>query len=69
MSCIDSVWDIIADQVSNKNFQLIVTELFTRGRKLNIIFILQSYHKIPKDVRLNTTHFFIKKIPERQGIR
>ena len=40
-----------------------MTELFIRGRKLNIslVFITQSYFKVPKDVRLNTTHFFITK--------
>ena len=38
--------------------------MFIRGRKLNIslIFITQSYFKVPKDVRLNNTHFFITKI-------
>ena len=43
----------------------IVTELFIRGRKLNIslVFITQLYFKVPKGVRLNTTHFFIAKIP------
>ena len=57
--------DIIADMVNNKKLNSIVTELFIRGRKLNIslVFITQSYFKVPKDVRLNTTHFFITKIP------
>ena len=50
-----------------------MTEIYIRGRKINIssIFISQSYFKVPKDVRLNTTHFFIMKIPikrEPQGI-
>ena len=56
--------DIIADMINNKKLNSIVTELFIRGRKLNIslVFITQSYFKIPKDVRLNTTHFFIAKI-------
>ena len=38
--------------------------MFIRGKKLNIslVFIIQSYFKVPKDVRLNTTHFFITKI-------
>ena len=42
----------------------IVTELFLRGRKLNLslVFITQSYFKVPKDVRLNITHVFIMKI-------
>ena len=57
--------DIIADMVNNKKLNSIVTELFIRGRKLDIplVFITQSYFKVPKDVRLNTTHFFITKIP------
>ena len=53
--------DMIADMIQNKKLNSIVTELFIRGRKLNIslVFIIQSYFKFPKDVRLNTTHFFI----------
>ena len=49
----------------------IVTELFIRGRKLNIslVFITQSYFKVPKDVRLNTTHFFIMKIPNKRELQ
>ena len=65
--------DMIADMIHNKKLNSIVTELFIRGRKLNIslVFITQSYFKVPKDVRLNTSHFFIAKIPnkrERQQI-
>ena len=52
--------DMIADMIQNKKLNLMVTELFIRGRKSNIffVFITQSYFKVPKDVRLNTTHFF-----------
>ena len=55
--------DMIADIINNKNLDSMVTELFIRGRKLNIslVFITQSYFKVPKDVRLNTTHFFYRK--------
>ena len=51
--------DMIADMIQNKKLNSVVTELFIRGRKLNIylVFITQSYFKVPKDVRLNTTHF------------
>ena len=51
--------DMIADVINNKRLKAIVTELFTKGRKLNIsiVFITQSYFKVPKDVRLNSTHF------------
>ena len=54
---------MIADMINNKKFNRIVTELFIRGRKLNIslAFITQSYFEVAKDARLNTTHFFIIK--------
>ena len=57
--------------IKNKKLNSIVTELFIRGRKINIslIFITQSYFKVPKDVRLDTTHFFISKIPNRREIQ
>ena len=53
--------DVIADMINNKKLNSIITELFIRGRKLNIslVFITQSYFKVPKDVRLNSTHFFV----------
>ena len=48
----------------------VVTELFISGGKLNIsvVFITQSYFKVPKEVRLNTTHFFIMKIVNRREL-
>ena len=51
--------DMIADIMTNKNFQSIMKELFIRCRKLNIslIFITQSFFSVPKDVRLNSTHY------------
>ena len=60
--------DMIADMINNKNLNSIVTELFIRERKLNIslAFIMQSYFKVPKDVRLNTTHFFYRKNPKQK---
>ena len=63
--------DMIADMINNKKLNLIVTELFTRGRKVNIstVFITQSYFKVPKDVTLNNTHFFIMKIPNKRELR
>ena len=55
--------DMIGDVIYNKNLNSIVTELFIRGRKLNIslVFITQSYFNVPKDVRLNISPFFIEK--------
>ena len=63
--------DMISYIIKNKKLNSIVTELFIRGRKINIslIFITQSYFKVPKDVRLDTTHFFISKIPNRREIQ
>ena len=63
--------DMIADMISNNKLNPIVTELFIRGRKLNIsiVFIMQSYFKAPKDVRLNSTHFFIMKIPNKRELQ
>ena len=53
--------DMIADMIDNKRINPIVTELFIRGRKLDIsiVFITQSYFKVPKDFRLNTKHFLL----------
>ena len=61
--------DLIADMINNKRLDSIVTELFIRGRKLNvsIVFITQSYFKVPKDVRLNSTHFFIMKFLAKEN--
>ena len=63
--------DMIADMINDKTLNPIVTELFIRGRKLNIsiVFITQSYFKVPKDVRLNSTHFFIMKIPNKRELQ
>ena len=53
--------------MSNKKLNPIVTELFIRGRKLNIslVFIKQSFFNVPKYVRLNFTYYFIMKIPSK----
>ena len=63
--------DMIADMINNKKLNTIVTKLFIRGRKLNhsIVFITQSYFKVPKDVRLNCTHVFILKIPNKRELQ
>ena len=60
--------DMIADMINNNKLDSIVTELFISGRKLNklVVFITQSYFKVPNDVRLNSTHFFIMKIPNKR---
>ena len=62
--------DMIADMESNKRLSPKVTELFLIGRKLNIslVFISQSYLKVPKTIRLNSIHYFIIKIPNEREI-
>ena len=63
--------DMIADSMTNKKFQSIIKELFIRCRKLNIslAFITQSYFSVPKDVRLNSTHYFIMKINNKRELQ
>ena len=60
--------DMIADIISNEKRHLVVTKSFIRGWKLNIslVSVTHSYLPVPKDVRLNTTHFFIINIPKKQ---
>ena len=63
--------DMIADIMTNKKFQSRIKELFIRCRKLNIslIFITQSYFSVPKDVRLNSTHYLIMKINNKRELQ
>ena len=63
--------DTIADMINNKKLNPVVTELFIKGRKLKIkvVFITQSYFDVLKEVRLNTTHFFIMKIPNKRELQ
>ena len=62
---------MISDMTNNKKLNPVVTELFIRSRKLNIsiFFITQSYSKVPKDVRVNSTHLFIMKIPNKRELQ
>ena len=59
---------MIADIINKKKLNPIVTKLFIRGRKLNIsiAFITRSSFRVPKNVRLNSTHFFIMKISKKK---
>ena len=63
--------DMIADIMSNKKFQAIIKELFIRCRKLNtsLVFVTQSYFSVLKDVRLNTTHYFIMRINNKRKLQ
>ena len=62
---------MIADIMGNEKFQSIIKGLFIRCRKLNIllVFITQSYFSAPKDVRLNSTHYFIMKINNKRKLQ
>ena len=63
--------DMIPDMINNKKLNPVVTELIIRGGKLNIsiAFIIQSYFRGPKDVRLNSTHFFIMETPNKREFK
>ena len=62
---------MIAGMINEWRLDSILTGLFIRGRKLNIsfVFITQSYFKVPKDVELNTGHFFITKISNKRELQ
>ena len=62
---------MILDILTNKRFQAIIKELLIRCRKLNIslAFITQSYFSVPKDVRLNSTHYLIMKINNKRELQ
>ena len=62
---------MISDKVTNKKINPIVTELFIRGRKLNISldFIAQFYFGVPKSIRLNSAHYFVLKIPSKRELK
>ena len=60
--------DMITDIMTNEKFQSIIKELFIRCRKLKIslVFIPQSYFSVPKDVTLNSAHYFLMKINNKR---
>ena len=62
---------MIADIMTNKKFQATIKELFIRCRKINIslVLITQSYFSIPKDIRLNSTHYVIMKINNKRELQ
>ena len=62
---------MIADIMANNKFQAITKKLFIRCRKLNIsiVFITQFYFPVPKDVRLNSTHYLIMKINNQKELK
>ena len=62
---------MIADMLSNKKLYPIVTELFLKGRKLNIslVFMRHFYFAGPKNIRLNSAHYFDMKIPNKRELQ
>ena len=63
--------DMISHVMSDKKAQQVLKELFTRCRKLNIslCFLTQSYFSVPKDVRLNCTHYIIFKLNNKRELQ
>ena len=63
--------DMIADMLSNRKLNPILTELFIRGRKLStsLVFITQSYFTVSKNIRLNLTHYIVLKIPNKKELQ
>ena len=63
--------DMIAVINTNEKFQAIIKELFFRCRKLNIslVFIAQFYFSVPKEVRLNSSHYLIMKIHNKKELK
>ena len=59
------------DMEADKKLSSIVTELFLRGQKLNIllVFVSQSFFKVPKTIRLNATNYFFMKIPNKRELQ
>ena len=62
---------MIVDMISNKKRNPIVTQLYFRSRKLNtfLAFIIQSYFAVPKNLTLNSTRYFIMKIPNKRELQ
>ena len=63
--------DMISHVMSDKKAQQILKDLFVRCRKLNIslCFLMQSYFSVPKDVRLNCTHYILFKLNNRRELQ
>ena len=63
--------DIKADRKTNEKLNPIVTEWLFKRKIFNIslVFILQSYFKVPKSTRLNATHYSIMKIPNKKELQ
>ena len=62
---------MMPNMLNHKKINPIVTELFIKGRKLNIslVFITKSYFSVSKNIRLNTTYYIIIKIPSKRELQ
>ena len=63
--------EMIADMLSNKKLNAIVTEPFFRGNKVNIslVFMTESYFALPKNIRLKSTNYFVIKFADKREIQ
>ena len=63
--------DMISHVMSDKKAQQILKDLFIRCRKLTIslCFLTQSYFSVPKDVRLNCTHYILFKLNNKRELQ
>ena len=62
---------MITIEREKEKFQATIKQPFIRCRKLNIslVFITQSYFSVPKEVRLNCTHYLIMKIDNKRELQ
>ena len=63
--------DKISPVIANKKAQQVLKDLFIRCRKLNILlcFLTQSYFSVPKDVRLNCTHYIKRELNNKRELQ
>ena len=61
--------DMIADMLSNKTLNPIVTELLIRGRKLNMSLVFITQYYFADIIRLNFTQYFFMKLPNKQELQ
>ena len=60
---------MIADMLSNKKHNPVIKEIFIRGRMIFLMFTTQSYFAVPKNIRLNSTHYLFMKIPNKRKLQ
>ena len=63
--------DMTADIMTNKKFQARIKQILIRYRNVNIssVFITQSSYSVPKEVRLNSTHYLIVEINNKRELQ